>query len=112
MRGGSGSGPDASSARRAASNELRAPSPEFRIPEPRQLFLLRGLRGDARGGGRRGLRIAEIVMTDRPQVRIELVDERNAGRDVQLDDLGLGNVVEVLDERAQAVSMRGDEDTP
>ena len=39
-----------------------------------------------RGRGRRGRGIAQVVVPDRLQVVVELVDERDAGRDVQLDD--------------------------
>ena len=63
----------------------------------------------ARGRGCRRRRIAEVVVPDRLQVVVQLVDQRDAGRDVQLDDLRLGDVVEILDQRAQAVAVRGDE---
>ena len=43
------------------------------------------------------------------ELLVELVDERDARRDVQLDDLLLADAVEVLHERAQAVAVRGDE---
>ena len=46
-----------------------------------------GLRRHFLRGLLRGLGVAEVVAPDRAQVVVELVDERNAGRDVQLDDL-------------------------
>ena len=44
--------------------------------------------GHPRGGRRGGGGIAQVVVADRLQVVVELVDERDAGRDVQLDDVG------------------------
>ena len=70
------------------------------------LRLIRDSLGRRRGG--RG--IAEVVVADRLQLVVQLVDERNAGRDVQLDDLRFGDVVEILDQRPQAVAVRGDQD--
>src|SRR5262245_45291454 len=55
------------------------------------------------------LRISEIAAADRAQVAVELVDERNAGRDVELDDRVLGHAVEVLDQGAQAVAVGRDQ---
>ena len=49
------------------------------------------------------------LRSDRAQVVVELVDQRLAGREVQLDDLLGRQAVEMLDERAQRVAVRGDE---
>ena len=84
--------------------DLPAPLPMPAIPSPALRPATRPARRRLRGG-----RIAEVVVADRLEVVVELVDERDAGRDVQLDDLRLGDVVEILHERAQAVAVRGDE---
>ena len=41
---------------------------------------------------------------------VELVDERDAGGDVEGGDVGVGDLVEVLDDGAQRVAVRGDQD--
>ena len=45
--------------------------------------------------------IAEIAALDGLQVRVELVHQRHAGRDVELGDVGFAHVVEHLHHRAQ-----------
>jgi hypothetical protein len=45
------------------------------------------LRGDRLGGLLHGLRIAEIVISDRRQFIGQFTDERNPGRDVEADDV-------------------------
>src|SRR5262249_22487440 len=78
----------------------------------RESGLTRG-RGALRRNGRRGfggrVRIAQVIASDRFQLIVQLVDERDARRDVELDDLLVADVVEVLDQGAQAVAVRGDE---
>ena len=49
--------------------------------------------------------VAKVVVLDRPQVGVELVHERDAGRDVQPHDLLVGDVVKVFDQGAQAVAV-------
>ena len=49
-------------------------------------------------------------MLDRLQVGVELVDEGDTGRDIELDDVGVRDVIEILDERAEAVAVGGDDD--
>ena len=56
------------------------------------------------------LLVSEIVALDRLEVGIQLVNEGNAGRDVELEHLFLGEVVEILDQCAKAVSVGGDDD--
>ena len=58
---------------------------------------------------RRRLGVAEVVAADRLELVVELVDERDAVRDVEADDLVVADAVEVLDERAHAVAVRRDE---
>ena len=67
------------------------------------------LRGDARGRGRRCRGIAKVVMPEGRQAVVQLVHERNPGRDVELDDFRDWNGVQVFDQRAQAVAVCGDE---
>ena len=64
---------------------------------------------DARGRFLGGLGVAEVVVAQRLQLLVELVDERDAGRDVELDDLVVADVVEILHQRAQAVAVRRDQ---
>src|SRR5260370_4615685 len=55
-------------------------------------------------------RIAEVPARLWLETAVELVDPRHPRRDVQVDHLPIGETVEVLDERAQAVAVGGDED--
>ena len=50
-------------------------------------------------------------MADRAQIVVELVDQRDAGRDVQIDHVLLRHLVQVLNERSQAVAVGGDENS-
>ncbi|HET7130973.1 MAG TPA: 2,3-bisphosphoglycerate-dependent phosphoglycerate mutase, partial [Gammaproteobacteria bacterium] len=63
--------------------------------------LLRG-RGDRR-------RVAHILRARGHELGVELVEPRHAGGDVELGDLVVGNPLEHLHERAQAVAVRGHE---
>src|SRR5437762_2729933 len=71
---------------------------------------LLGLALDRFGGGGDGLRIAEVAAAERLELRVELVEKRNPGGDVELDDLALGDPVQHLHHGAQAVAVRDDED--
>ena len=59
-----------------------------------------------RGTGRAGRPDRAV---DRPQVVVEHVHERFAGREVQVDDLLRRHVLEMLHEAAQRIAVRGDE---
>ena len=61
------------------------------------------------GSGDR-LLVAEVVAFDRLEIFIQLVNEGNAGRDVELEDLLFGEVIEVFDQGAKAVPVSGDDD--
>ena len=50
-----------------------------------------------------------VLAPNRPQVGIELVDKRNARRNVQSHDGIVRNVVEILHERSKAVPVRGNQ---
>ncbi len=63
--------------------------------------LLLALRGDGGGSGGGGLGVEVARRRGRAEVVIQFVDERDAGRDVEFRDLVVGDVVEVLHERAQ-----------
>src|SRR5690606_34870204 len=67
------------------------------------------LRRDGCGRPRRRLRITEVALADGLEVLVKLVQKRDAGRDVELDDLFFADVVQVLDQRAQAVAVRRDQ---
>src|SRR5881409_1004219 len=57
-----------------------------------------------------GFRVAQVVMTLRLQAVVQLVDEGNSRRDVQLDDRRFRDPVQILDERTQAVAVSGNDD--
>ena len=48
------------------------------------------------------LLVSQIKLLQRLQVFVQEIDERNPRRDIHLEDVLLGDVVEVLDERAKA----------
>lgn len=50
-------------------------------------------------------------MANRLQIVVEFVNQRDACGNVQSDNLFLGDVIEVFDQRAQAVAVSGDKDT-
>src|SRR5262245_58244963 len=58
------------------------------------------------GGAFNRRRVAKIKVADRRQVVMEFVDERNTGGNIQTHDVSVRNVVEMLDQRPQAVAMR------
>ena len=49
--------------------------------------------------------VAQVAARDRLQIFIELVEERNPGRDIQVGDLLVGDTVEVLYQCPQTVAM-------
>src|SRR5689334_8787952 len=73
------------------------------------VLLLFALCGNRLHSGLNLLRIAEIVAPNRLQLGIEFVHQRHARGYVQLDDRFFRHVVQVLDQRSQAVSVRGDQ---
>ena len=50
--------------------------------------------------------IPKVIMADRFQISVKFVNQRDTGGNVQLDDIGIGHVVEILDQRTQAVPVR------
>src|SRR5579863_7489367 len=56
-------------------------------------------------GGRPGVQVA-AARDGGPECVVELVDQRDAGRDVQLGDRGVADAVQVLDQGAQRVAVR------
>ena len=58
---------------------------------------------------RNGILVAQVVTLDWLEIGVELVNQRNAGRDVQLQDLLLGEIVEIHDKRAEAVAVGGND---
>jgi hypothetical protein len=64
---------------------------------------------DGFGGGGDRLRIAEVAAAAGLQLAVELVEQRHAGRNVELDDFARGHPVEHLDHGAQAVAVRHDQ---
>ena len=49
-------------------------------------------------------------MPDRFQVGVEFVNQWNAVRDIDAHDVVVGNVVQVFDQGADRVAVRGDDD--
>ena len=66
--------------------------------------------GDGVHGGGDGFLVAEVIALDGLEVGVEFVDERDAGGDVEFQDLLLGEVVEMFDEGSEGVAVRGDDD--
>ena len=62
------------------------------------------------GSGDR-LLVTEVVVFDRLEIFIQLINEGNAGRDVELEYLFLGEIVEILDQSAKAVPVGGNDDS-
>ena len=77
------------------------------------LALLPALVGDGgdRSGGLRGRGRGTAWLATWSAV-VEVVAQRDAGRDVERDDRLVGHAVEVLDQRAQRVAVRGDQTSP
>src|SRR5215471_6357850 len=99
----------ATTARAKAAERMDFPSAGLDMAVPPSLPLRLALvrhRGHRRAD-RRG--VAEVIMLQRLQLAVELVDERLAGRDVETNDLLVGDVVEILDQRPQAVAVRSDD---
>src|SRR5664280_1049104 len=67
---------------------------------------------DSGGSSRSSLRVAEVGMVDRFEVLVELIHERDARRDVQVDDVVIADAVEVLHESADRVAMSDDDNLP
>ena len=73
--------------------------------------LLRTLVSHSGSSGGSGLRIqVGSAGVDNGAVLGDLVDQRDTGRDVQAGDVVVGNVVQVLDQRTQGVTVSGDQD--
>src|ERR1700722_2581578 len=78
-----------------------------RIPPGRGSAALVG-HGRGRLGG--GLRVqVPAARLDRAEGRVQLVDQRDAGRDVELRDLRVPDAVQILDQGAQRVAVRDDQ---
>src|SRR5690606_40348075 len=65
--------------------------------------------GRGTGGG---FGIAQVVVADRLEVVIQFIDERDAVGDVQADDVGVGDAVQVLDQGADRVAVGGHHHAP
>src|ERR1041385_186689 len=61
---------------------------------------------------RRGRIEVLAALAHGPQVPVQLVQQRDAGRDVEAHDRLVRDAVQVLDERAQRVPVRRDDDQP
>ena len=59
--------------------------------------------------GGSGLGVEVLAGTERLEVLVQPVDQRDAGGDVELGDVGVADAVEVLDEPAQRVAVRRDQ---
>jgi hypothetical protein len=54
-------------------------------------------------------RVAQIIVPERTQVRGQLVDDRNAGRDGDADDFRIAEVIGIRDHGVAAVALRGEQ---
>ncbi len=55
------------------------------------------------------LRIAQVFVTNRSQLGIQFIQNRYPGRDVEVHDVVIADIVEVLHQGPQAVAVSGDE---
>src|SRR5262252_7387267 len=65
----------------------------------------------SRLGGGLGVQVP-AALGHRLEVLVELVDQRDPGGDVEGGDVLVADLVEVLDQRAQRVAVRGEQDRP
>jgi hypothetical protein len=56
--------------------------------------------------------ITQVFVPDRSQFGVQFIHERYAGRDVQVHDVVIADLVEVLHQGPQAVAVGGDEHSP
>lgn len=49
--------------------------------------------------------ILEIIATYRFHICIQLIHQRDTGRNVHLDNIGIRHAIQILDQRTQAVAM-------
>src|SRR5204863_7026173 len=78
-----------------------------------RIYRLSTLVLDRLGRFGRGLRVqVPAALGHRLEVLVELVDQRDAGGDVQRGDVLVADLVQVLDQRAQRVAVRGEQDRP
>src|SRR5450756_950508 len=99
--------------RRQQTSQVQQPGHLVVVPE-RALVQLRGfcLVCDSSSSSCSSLRVAEVGMADWLEVLVQLVHERDARRDVQLDDVVIADAVEVLHEGADRVAMGDDDNLP
>ena len=53
--------------------------------------------------------LSEVVVSDRLQILVKFIYQRNAGRDIQADNLTVRHIVQMLYQRAHAIAV-GDHD--
>lgn len=66
--------------------------------------------GDSFHFGFQSFLIAQVVVAQNIHIIIKFVDQRDTGRDVEIDDFLIRNVVKIFHEGAQGVAMSGDDD--
>src|SRR5450756_2189563 len=95
------------------TSQVQQPGHMVVVPE-QTLVQLRGLClvCDSSSSSCSSLRVAEVGMADRLEVLVQLVHERDARRDVQVDDVVIADAVEVLHESANRVAMGDDDNLP
>ena len=52
--------------------------------------------------------IPEIIVLEGFQIVIQFIDQRNAGGDIQSDDIRIRNIVQIFDQRPQTIAVGGD----
>ena len=84
-----------------------APAAGAAVRHPRVIWArLEPLPWLATAAGRHRGGVAQVVVADRLERGVELVDQRDAVGDVQTDDLVVGDAVQVFHQRADAVAVR------
>ena len=75
------------------------------------LLLGLALVGNSVDRGLDRLLVGQVVVLHWLQVGVQLVDQGDAGRDVQLDDLVVRHLVQVLDQSSDRVSVSSDQNS-
>ena len=54
--------------------------------------------------------ITQVIMADRMKKLVQFVHKGDTRGDIQIEDTGIGNAIEILHQRTETVPVTGDED--
>ncbi len=55
------------------------------------------------------LLVCQVIVSDRFEIRIEFVDQRDTGGNIEFGNFLVGDIIQVFDHGPQAVAMRGNQ---